>query len=86
MRHSSAPALLRILHLLPAVAAYVWPSPQLDVLEQLRYDQFGYNAAGAIVGGLSPCTSPFSFDETPGRSNAADWWVELLVLPYHLFI
>jgi hypothetical protein len=55
-------------------AAYTWPNPQLDALESVRFDQSGYNAAGAVIpAGLDPCTTPFSNDDTPGRSNAADW-------------
>lgn len=54
-------------------AAYTWPSPQLDELESLHYDQGGYNAHGSIfVGGVTPCTL-FLFGNTPGRSNAAEW-------------
>ena len=53
--------------------AYTWPSPQLDELESLHYDQAGYNAHGSIfVGGVTPCTL-FLFGNTPGRSNAAEW-------------
>jgi hypothetical protein len=74
MRLSAALVVLsQSLPFIPFATAYVWPSPQLDALEQLRYDQFGYNAAGAMVGGLVPCTLAFSSDQTPGRSNAADW-------------
>jgi hypothetical protein len=62
-------------------SAYVWPNPQLDALEHYRFDQYGYNADdNAIPGGVTPCTSTFVFDDTPGRSNAADWIRNVSVL------
>ncbi|KAJ7157000.1 heme peroxidase [Mycena crocata] len=54
---------------------YIWPSPQLDRLEALRFDQVGYNA-----GGISPLIQtcdrfPFSNAAPPksGRADVADW-------------
>ncbi|KAJ7887101.1 heme peroxidase [Mycena olivaceomarginata] len=53
-----------------AATAYTWPSPQLEALDALRFEQ-----GNAIF--LQPCES-FSFDPQgggarSGRSNAADW-------------
>ncbi|KAJ7339761.1 heme peroxidase [Mycena albidolilacea] len=53
-----------------AATAYTWPSPQLEALDALRFEQ-----GNAIF--LQPCDS-FSFDPQSGgarsgRSNAADW-------------
>jgi hypothetical protein len=45
--------------LLTAAHAYIWPNPQLDELESLRYDQYGYNGQGTIPPGLAPCTKAF---------------------------
>ncbi|KAJ6540857.1 heme peroxidase [Mycena vulgaris] len=50
---------------------YVWPSPQLDALEALRFDQQGHNAA-LIAPFLEPCDAYVSGTST-GQSNAADW-------------
>ncbi|KAK7053583.1 peroxidase [Favolaschia claudopus] len=60
-----------LLSSLASVYAYTWPSPQLDALEQLRWEQTGLTAF------LDPCDT-FSFDPNgggarSGRSNAADW-------------
>lgn len=57
-------------------SGYVWPNPQLDALESMRVDQFGYAASvggSLIAGGLTPCNKTFFPSDTPGRSNAADW-------------
>jgi hypothetical protein len=54
--------------------AYVWPNPQLDILESLRFDLDN----GFLPGFVQPCND-FSFSLVPingnlsGRSNAADW-------------
>ncbi|KAK7053581.1 peroxidase [Favolaschia claudopus] len=71
--HSSSIYLSSLLLLLsslsPSVDAYTWPSPQLDALEQVRWEQIGLTAF------LQPCNT-FSFDPQrarSGRSNAADW-------------
>jgi hypothetical protein len=54
--------------------AYIWPNPQLDALERLRYDQYGYNRVAVIYQDITPCTTSFSPGrDTLGRSNAADW-------------
>ncbi|KAJ7927771.1 heme peroxidase [Mycena leptocephala] len=52
------------------VTAYIWPSPQLDALEALRFEQ-------PFANFIQPCNL-FSFDaqgsgSRSGRSNAADW-------------
>jgi hypothetical protein len=55
-------------------SAYIWPNPQLDALEHYRFDQYGYNADdNDFPVGLTPCNRSFVTDNTPGRSNAADW-------------
>ncbi|KAJ6482918.1 heme peroxidase [Mycena vitilis] len=50
-----------------AVNAYIWPSPQLDALEAMRFEQplagFVFPCDFFIEGGVGPS----------GRSNAADW-------------
>ncbi|KAJ7249598.1 heme peroxidase [Mycena rebaudengoi] len=56
---------------LAAAQAYLWPSPQLDVLESLRFDV----EDNAFVSFIQPCDA-FSFppdDRPTGRSNVADW-------------
>ncbi|KAJ7200275.1 heme peroxidase [Mycena rebaudengoi] len=59
--------------LAPLVKGYVWPSPQLDALERLRWDQSLFNH-GEIQGLLVPCTLfSFSPHENSGRANVADW-------------
>ncbi|KAK7065007.1 peroxidase [Favolaschia claudopus] len=49
--------------------AYIWPSPQLDALEAIRFD---LERGDRIVGLVSPCNF-FLFGFNTGRSNAADW-------------
>ncbi|KAJ7613498.1 heme peroxidase [Roridomyces roridus] len=54
--------------------AYIWPSPKLDALEAVRFDQLDFNR-GPITSFIQPC-STFSFDTAginSGRSNVADW-------------
>ncbi|KAF7367873.1 Peroxidase [Mycena sanguinolenta] len=49
--------------------AYIWPSPQLDALEALRFDL----DRNGLTSFLDPCDQ-FAFDNPgSGRSNAADW-------------
>ncbi|KAJ7744575.1 heme peroxidase [Mycena metata] len=65
------------LALLGAAHAYVWPSPQLDALEAIRFDQVGFNTIGTtLTSFVQPCNL-FLFDPTinpnSGRSDAADW-------------
>ncbi|KAJ7138564.1 putative L-ascorbate oxidase [Mycena filopes] len=53
--------------------AYIWPSPQLDALEALRFDL----DAHPILQFIKPCDT-FAFDPAgntnlSGRSNTADW-------------
>ncbi|KAF8170340.1 heme peroxidase [Mycena galopus ATCC 62051] len=54
-------------------AAWVFPNPQLDALDTVRWDQVGFNSPG-ISAFIAPCTF-FSPDNTgtSGRSDAADW-------------
>ncbi|KAJ7193714.1 heme peroxidase [Mycena pura] len=56
--------------------AYVWPSPQLDALEAVRFDQLGFNTLSAttLASFIQPCDQ-FTFppSSNSGRSNAADW-------------
>ncbi|KAJ7440573.1 heme peroxidase [Mycena latifolia] len=54
---------------LASVRAYVWPSPQLDALEAMRWDQNRFGIAPLI----SPCDVFFFGPANSGRSNAADW-------------
>ncbi|KAJ7234801.1 heme peroxidase [Mycena rebaudengoi] len=48
--------------------AYIWPSPQLDALESLRFD---LNVGFASF--IQPCDSFLFANANSGRSNAADW-------------
>ncbi|KAJ6538119.1 heme peroxidase [Mycena capillaripes] len=58
--------MLKLVLLACLANAYTWPSPQLDALESMRWDQ-------TFSGFVRPCDS-FSFDSpNSGRSNAADW-------------
>ncbi|KAJ6471484.1 heme peroxidase [Mycena sanguinolenta] len=58
--------------------AYVWPNPQLDALEAIRFDQTGFGLLSTqLTTFVTPCTL-FVFDTvaggaTSGRSDAADW-------------
>ncbi|KAF7375657.1 Peroxidase [Mycena sanguinolenta] len=57
--------------------AYIWPSPQLDALEALRFNQDGHNQGGIAVF-IEPCDrfvldTGSNVDSTSGRSNVADW-------------
>ncbi|KAJ7929869.1 heme peroxidase, partial [Mycena leptocephala] len=57
--------------------ASVWPSPQLDALEAVRFDQLGFNMLTATLATfVQPCNL-FLLDPTigpnSGRSDAADW-------------
>ncbi|KAJ7496653.1 heme peroxidase [Mycena latifolia] len=66
---------LVLLAYLATVHAYVWPSPQLDELEALRFDQDGHSRRG-IATFIEPCDFflfSFSSDNLSGRSDAADW-------------
>lgn len=54
-----------VLVCLATAHGYTWPSPQLDALESMRWDQ--------IFGGfVRPCDS-FVGGPNTGRFNAADW-------------
>ncbi|KAJ7508973.1 putative L-ascorbate oxidase [Mycena galericulata] len=67
-----------VLSCLSIVHAYIWPSPQLDALEAVRFDQLGFTILGSPLSTfVSPCNL-FIFGttaggETTGRSDAADW-------------
>jgi hypothetical protein len=47
---------------------WMWPSPALDKIESLRYDQRG---AHAVL--LAELGNPCGGDNVPDRPNAADW-------------
>ncbi|KAJ6476619.1 putative L-ascorbate oxidase [Mycena vulgaris] len=52
------------------VNAYIWPSPQLDALESLRFELDRHQIAPFV----QPCTFfLFAVNGPSGRSNAADW-------------
>ncbi|KAH7101145.1 heme peroxidase [Auriculariales sp. MPI-PUGE-AT-0066] len=70
MRFGASPAFFIFIRLTIAVP-HVWPNPQLDYLERLRFDQEGYNTAD-LTGILQPCDFHLSGAGT-GRSNAGDW-------------
>ncbi|KAJ6453703.1 putative L-ascorbate oxidase [Mycena sanguinolenta] len=63
---------------LASVQAYLWPSPQLDALEAVRFDQAGFTTLGTSLSKfITPCDI-FVFGTTAGgansgRSDAADW-------------
>ncbi|KAF8148129.1 heme peroxidase [Mycena galopus ATCC 62051] len=69
---------IEILTYLSTAQAYIWPSPQLDALEAVRFDQVGFTVLGtSLASFVSPCNL-FLFGttaggETSGRSDAADW-------------
>ncbi|KAJ7658397.1 heme peroxidase [Mycena polygramma] len=65
---------LTLLTLAGSASAYVWPSPQLDALESIRWDQAGTNSHG-IAGFITPCDSFISGTSSnhTGRSNVPDW-------------
>ncbi|KAJ7225026.1 heme peroxidase [Mycena rebaudengoi] len=62
-----------LFHFFATATAWVYPNPQLEALDTLRWDQTGFNSPG-LTQFLGPCNS-FIFDSTrkSGRSNAADW-------------
>ncbi|KAJ7287100.1 heme peroxidase [Mycena rebaudengoi] len=64
---------LTLVAYLATASAYVWPSPQLDALESLRWDQAGHNVQ-PFVTFVEPC-NPFLFKphQGSGRSDLADW-------------
>ncbi|KAJ7617347.1 heme peroxidase [Roridomyces roridus] len=57
---------------LSAVRGYTWPSPQLDALETVRFNQEGFNAGG-LAALIQPCTAYIFGGPNTGRSDAADW-------------
>ena len=61
------------LALFVAVNGYVWPSPRLDALESVRFDQLGHNEGIGMAGFVDPCTADAFEGPGSGRSNAADW-------------
>ncbi|KAJ6548710.1 heme peroxidase [Mycena capillaripes] len=60
-------SLLILVHL-ATTNAYIWPSPQLDALESLRFD-----SNKNFVNFLTPCDAFLLDSANSGRSNAADW-------------
>ncbi|KAF7339190.1 Peroxidase [Mycena venus] len=67
-------ALGTLLVSLGTASAYIWPSPQLDALEALRWDQDGHrNQPFSIF--IEPCSRDlFAPRGTPsGRADSADW-------------
>ncbi|KAF7342268.1 Peroxidase [Mycena venus] len=60
---------LALLTSLVTANAYIWPSPQLDALEALRWDQ-DRNGITALI---QPCDFFIFGSAKSGRSNAADW-------------
>ncbi|KAJ7110609.1 heme peroxidase [Mycena epipterygia] len=64
---------LTLLAFLATSNAYVWPSPKLDALEAVRFDQFGHNEGPGLAGFISPCDLFIFSGANSGRSDAADW-------------
>ncbi|KAJ7838158.1 heme peroxidase [Mycena leptocephala] len=62
-----------LFHFFATATAWIYPNPQLEALDALRWDQTGFNSQG-ISRFLGPCNF-FFFDatQTTGRSDAADW-------------
>ncbi|KAF7343082.1 Peroxidase [Mycena venus] len=56
------------------VRAYVWPSPQLEALDGLRFGMASHDDGGLSVF-MQPCDTFFFANGTgrSGRANAADW-------------
>jgi hypothetical protein len=48
-------------------AAWIWPLPQIDALDAVRFDSSG------IALFTQPCDSFFLGNKQSGRSNVADW-------------
>ncbi|KAJ7877785.1 heme peroxidase [Mycena leptocephala] len=58
--------MLTLFALLATTNAYIWPSPQLDALDEMRFEQ-------SLASFVRPCDL-FIFDNShSGRSDAADW-------------
>ncbi|KAH7101154.1 heme peroxidase [Auriculariales sp. MPI-PUGE-AT-0066] len=70
MRVIGSPALL-VFFQIALAGPHVWPNPQLDYLERLRFDQEGYHSAD-LTGRLQPCGFDVSIPEGD-LSSAADW-------------
>ncbi|KAF7368526.1 Peroxidase [Mycena venus] len=61
---------INALFALTTVNAYIWPSPQLDALESLRFELDRHQIAPFV----QPCTFfIFAVNGPSGRSNVADW-------------
>jgi hypothetical protein len=77
LRTSASPKMLALTLLasLATANAYVWPSPKLDALEAMRWDQSDtFNGMEAFI--LDNCQFFLQENEDgsgTGRSNAADW-------------
>ncbi|KAJ6570921.1 heme peroxidase [Mycena vulgaris] len=63
---------LSLLSSLAMANAYIWPSPQLDALESLRFDQDGHNSHFMSIF-IEPCELFVFGGDNTGRSDAADW-------------
>jgi hypothetical protein len=65
---------LTILVSLATANAYVWPSPKLDALEAMRWDQD--DTFNGMASFMQPCTFFVKGNEDgsgTGRANAPDW-------------
>ncbi|KAF8188886.1 heme peroxidase, partial [Mycena galopus ATCC 62051] len=65
------------LSLIATANAYIWPDPQIDFLDAVRFDQAGFNTLSTTLSTfINPCNE-FLFSgtiaPTSGRSDAADW-------------
>jgi hypothetical protein len=68
--HSALGALL----LISTANAYIWPSPQLDALEAVRFDQLGFTVLPSSISlFVNPCNLFVFAGANSGRSDAADW-------------
>jgi hypothetical protein len=55
-----------------AAHAYLWPNPQLDALEGLRFDLAGLNVV-QLSSFIDPCDSFLFGGDNSGRADAPDW-------------
>ncbi|KAJ7804117.1 heme peroxidase [Mycena olivaceomarginata] len=68
--HSALGALI----LISTANAYIWPSPQLDALEAVRFDQLGFTVLPSSISlFVNPCNLFVFAGANSGRSDAADW-------------
>ncbi|KAJ6574935.1 heme peroxidase [Mycena capillaripes] len=66
------PSLFYLFGCFLTATAWVYPNPQLDALDTLRWDQVGFNSPG-ITAFVAPCDFFFIDAHASGRSDAADW-------------